>query len=253
MNSPEKKLTGSGGINARIRILLFGVGRDSVVFRNILSSLMARGFSIMSTLVMIPIILHRFGIEKYGAWVIAVSLSSIFSLADFGVVNAMLSYFSKAFGQADRPTMRRLLSSTLCMSILASFGLVAVALIATKCVDWMWVLGVEDPALARQASWIIFLTALGIAVQFPLAAIRHARLGMLQGVPVNLWDLVGSLLATAALIFSAWRFQRLSVRLYSCLVTRARLNFHAPTQTGQPPKCCWRLGAYSPSRASAKR
>lgn len=188
---------------SRLVHLFFSNSRDAIVFRNIFSSLLARGFSIISTFVMIPIILNGFGVERYGIWVIALSFGSLFSLADFGVVNSMLSYFSKAFGRADGNAMQKLLSSTLYMSILAAFGLITGLFIATQIVDWVWLFGVEKIALAREASWVVFLTGAGIAIQFPLAAIRHARLGMLQGVPVNLWDLAGALLATISLVIAA--------------------------------------------------
>lgn len=188
---------------SRLIHLFLDSDRDSIVFRNILSSLLARGFSIVSTFVMIPIILNGFGVERYGIWVIALSFGSLFTLADFGVVNSMLSYFSKAFGQSDGNAMQRLLSSTLYISFLAAFGLIISLFVATQVVDWVWLFGVEKIALAREASWVVFLTGAGIAIQFPLAAVRHARLGMLQGVPVNLWDLAGALLATISLVIAA--------------------------------------------------
>lgn len=182
---------------------LFGSDRDAIVFRNIASSLLARGFSIISTLVMIPIILNEFGVERYGVWVIAISLGSLFALADFGVVNSMLSYFSKAFGQSDGNAMQRLFNSTLLMSFIATFALIVGLFVATQIIDWVWFFGVANADLAREASWVVFLTGAGIAIQFPLAAVRHARLGMLQGVAVNLWDLAGSLLATISLVIAA--------------------------------------------------
>lgn len=183
--------------------LLFASDRDAIVFRNILSSLLARGFSIVSTFVMIPIILHEFGVERYGIWVIALSLGSLFTLADFGVVNSMLSYFSKAYGQADGNAMQRLFSSTLFMSFIAAFALIIGLFVATQLIDWMRLFSVAKIDLAREASWVVFLTGAGIAIQFPLAAVRHARLGMLQGVSVNMWDLAGALLATISLVIAA--------------------------------------------------
>lgn len=191
------------GGRTRLAHLFFDDGRDAIVFRNIVSSLMARGFSIVSTFVMIPIVLNGFGVERYGIWVIALSFGTLFSLADFGVVNAMLSYFSKAFGQSDGNAMQRLFSSALYMSFAAASGLITSLFIATMVIDWVWLFGVAKIELAREASWVVFLTGVGIAVQFPLAAVRHARLGMLQGVSVNLWDLAGSLLATISLVIAA--------------------------------------------------
>lgn len=192
----------SGG-KSRIVHLLFASDRSSIVFRNIASSLLARGFSIISTFVMIPIILHAFGVERYGVWVIAISLGSLFTLADFGVVNSMLSYFSKAFGQSDGNAMQRLFNSTLLMSFIAAVALTVSLFAATQMIDWGRFFGVANETLAREASWVVFLTGAGIAIQFPLAAVRHARLGMLQGVPVNMWDLAGSLLATISLVIAA--------------------------------------------------
>ncbi len=183
--------------------LLFAHDRSAIVFRNIASSLLARGFSIISTFVMIPIILHEFGVERYGIWVIALSLGSLFTLADFGVVNSMLSYFSRAYGQSDGNAMQRLFSSTLLMSFIAAFALIIGLFVATQLIDWMRLFSVAKIALAREASWVVFLTGAGIAIQFPLAAVRHARLGMLQGVAVNMWDLSGALLATISLLIAA--------------------------------------------------
>ena len=228
------------GAKSRLVRLFLESDRDSIVFRNILSSLLARGFSIISTLVMIPIILNRYGLESYGVWVIAISLGSLFSLADFGVVNAMLSYFSKAFGQTDTKAMQGLLSSTLYMSIISAFCLVVMLVVATLLVDWGWAFGITNAELAREASWVVFLTGVGIAIQFPLAAVRHARLGMQQGVPVNLWDLAGSLLGTLSLVIAAmtgadiitcaalWNFLPIVTRAISAILFLSS-DAHAPT------------------------
>jgi O-antigen/teichoic acid export membrane protein len=176
--------------------------QDAMVFRNVATSLLARGVSVISTLIAIPIILNYFGEERYGIWIISLTLGSLFTLADFGVVNAMLSMISRAYGANDRPLMKRLLSSALFMAVFFSLTFLAVLFASVWFFDWGRLLNIKDEALVIQAETVILLTGIGFCIQFPLAAIRHARLGMLQGVPVNLWDLVGVLLGTGGLVIS---------------------------------------------------
>ena len=181
-------------------IALRGDSKDSLVARNALSSLAARGFSILSSLMTVPIVLHHLGSERYGIWLVAMAISTLFTLADGGVVNGMLSLVAKAFGANDRAEIRRVFGSGLTLATLFGVLLLLVVFAVVQLVDWRWVFGTRSDALAKEAGWTVFAICVGYAVQFPIAAARHVRLGMLEGVAVNLWDLAGSLLGFIGLV-----------------------------------------------------
>ena len=75
--------------------------------------LFTRGFSIALSLLSVPLVLRYAGQERYGLWMTAIAVSSLFGIADGGVTNGLIALTAKAHGADDRARVRALISSAL--------------------------------------------------------------------------------------------------------------------------------------------
>lgn len=179
-----------------------GSGRGAAVLRTAFVSMLARGFSIVSSLVTVPIVLHHVGTERYGVWMAAISLATWFTMADGGVTKDLIAQVAQAHGANDRTRIRILVASALAMMVAFASLFFAAVLIGVRLVDWAWVFNLSDPALAGEAAGVVTIICACFALSFPATVVREARLGLLQGGAVNAWDLFGSVLGFAGLVMA---------------------------------------------------
>lgn len=179
---------------------LRGRGRGMAVLRTACVSVAARGFSIVASLVTVPIVLHHVGAERYGVWMAAIALSTWFTLADGGITKGLIAQVSRAHGSEDRPRIQSLISSALAVTVAFVFVFFLAVLIGVHLVDWTWAFNLSHPALGREAGSVVTIICASYALAFPATVVRDARLGMLQGGVVNAWELSGSILGFAGLV-----------------------------------------------------
>ena len=161
---------------------------------------MTRGFSIIASLITVPIVLHHLGAERYGVWMAAIALTTLFAMADGGVTNGLISLVSNAYGAGDRARIRVLVGSALAATSAFVFLFLAAVLIAVRFVDWTWAFNLSDPAIGREAAMVVSIICLSYALGTPATVVCWARLGLLQGAAVNIWDFCGTVLAFTGLV-----------------------------------------------------
>jgi O-antigen/teichoic acid export membrane protein len=183
-----------------VRRIMHGRGRDSAVLRTSLASLLTRGFAIMASLVTVPIVLHHLGTERYGVWMTAIALTTLFAMTDGGITNGLIALVSNAYGAGDQARIRVLVGSSLAATSAFVCVFLAAALIAVRLVDWTWAFNLSDPAIGREAAMVVSIICLCYALGTPATVVRQARLGLLQGAAVNIWDFWGTVLAFTGLV-----------------------------------------------------
>jgi len=177
-----------------------GGGRSAAVLRTAFVSMLARGFSIVSSLVTVPIVLHHLGAERYGVWMAAIALATWFMIADGGITKSLIAQVAQAHGADDRTRIRILVGSAIAMTVAFTLLFFVAVLIGVRLVDWTWVFNLSDPALGREAGSAVTIICACYALAFPATVVRETRLGLLQGGAVNTWDLGGSMLGFAGLV-----------------------------------------------------
>lgn len=166
--------------------------RSGVVLRTAAAAYLNRILLIVSSLLTVPIVLNHVGRERYGIWMAAIALSSIFTAADGGVSKGLIAMVAKAHGAGDRAEVRTLIASALASTMMIAIPVLVLVLAAVPLVDWQWALNLSQPELGREAANVIATICVCFAASFPPTVIREARLGMLQGSSVQLWDLAGT-------------------------------------------------------------
>ena len=162
--------------------------RMRLLRRNLVSTYVVYGASVLAALVVTPVIVHALGKEAYGLWVFIGSITVFVQLLDLGVGPSVVRFGAHARG-ARTPEE---------ISALASVGIVVYAIIGAATVVVGVVLAVVVPYLisipddlvdpARAAT---LLVVAGIAVRFPMGLFNNLLLGQQRYDVVNLGNLVG--------------------------------------------------------------
>lgn len=181
-----------------------GQSRSGAILRTAAVAYLNRFLSIIASLLTVPFVLNHVGRERYGIWMTAIALSSIFTAADGGVTKGLIAMVAKAHGAGDRAAIRTLIASALATTMTFVFVLLAPVLAGVTLVDWQWALNLSRPELGREAAAVIATICTCYAASFPPTVIREARLGMLQGASVQLWDMAGTIVGFAGLVAAVY-------------------------------------------------
>jgi O-antigen/teichoic acid export membrane protein len=156
--------------------------------RNLVSTYVVYGASVVSALVLTPVIVHALGKDAYGLWVFIGSITVFVALLDLGVGPSVVRFGAHARG-AKAPEE---------ISALASVGIVVYAVIGALSVLAGIVLAIVVPYLISLPSDLVgparaatLLVVAGVAARFPLGLFNNLLLGQQRYDIVNLGNLAG--------------------------------------------------------------
>ena len=105
------------------RIAATGVGQRSLIARGLLVNYASLGVSLLSMLILTPVLLRSLGPGAYGFWAILGSLSSYFVLLDFGMNTAVAKYTAEYRATDQRARLSATVSTIL--ALVVAVGVVA--------------------------------------------------------------------------------------------------------------------------------
>lgn len=181
-------------------------GREHMRHRAIaltaLASALARAVSIATTLATVPLTLHFLGAERYGMWMALSAFSALLSFADFGIGNSVLTAVAQGEGRRDEAELRRQISSAFAAMSGVAAIMLAVLAAAYPLVDWAGLFNVSGARAVTEAgpAAAVFLAVLALTV--PLGLVTRIQYGLQQGFRANLWQVLASLSALAALVIA---------------------------------------------------
>jgi O-antigen/teichoic acid export membrane protein len=181
-------------------------GRASERHRRVALSAMsaaaARGVTILSGLIIVPLAVRYLGTERYGLLITIASFVALISWADFGIGNGVLNSVATAHGRGDRDAARTAVSSG--FFVLACIALVLGAVFAAfyDVVPWGTFFNVSSPSAAEEAGPAVAVLVACTLIAMPLAVAQRAQIAYQEGFIASLWIGVGGLGALAALVIA---------------------------------------------------
>ncbi len=145
-----------------------------------------------STLVVMPLLLHVLGPEKFGVWGAIASLSWLSGMVDLGTGTALVTLVARSSGIERFDQARRHIAGALGIGS----GLAALALLAVAAVSLLS--GVQG----RLGPYLI--AAVGLALNLPLSSGNNLWMALQEGYVSSSWELVQTLLGTGGLIWASW-------------------------------------------------
>ncbi len=204
---------GTGVAQARrlcllIRLTPFDVstdtGRSMERYRRValttIASAGARGITILTSLISIPLTVGYLGPEQYGLWMTISATIAMLSFADLGMGNGLLNAVAEANGREDRVAARSYVSSAALMLSTVAGALAILFAIVYPVVPWGRIFNVSSPnALAESGpATAVFVGC--FLVSLPLGVVRRVQMGYQEGFNNSMWAGAGSVLGLVGVL-----------------------------------------------------
>jgi O-antigen/teichoic acid export membrane protein len=211
----------------------------------------ARLISMATPLVTFPIVINYLGYEIYGLWATASSLIGIFTFADLGLGNGLLTALSRASGRGDLREQQALVSTTAFLLAAVALALGVVFFGSFPFLPWATFVNAKTPGAISAAATVVAVIAACFLVNLPLTTVQRAQSALQEGFQTNLWQCLGSLCGVAVVLIGVKsRLQPvlliLTLSIAPLLITGANwwYFFHRTQPSLQPKAQCfsWERG-----------
>jgi O-antigen/teichoic acid export membrane protein len=179
-------------------------GRSRERYRRILltalSAAGARFTSLLTIFVSVPLIVHRFGPERYAVWATITSTLTLLLFADLGIGNGLLNSISESDGKGDHEAAISAISTSF-------FVLLGIACIGAvffsglyRFVPWKRIFNVTSTTAIQEAGPATLIFAFCFLAQLPLGVVQRVQLGYQEGFVTQAWSVVGNAMALLGLL-----------------------------------------------------
>ncbi len=166
------------------------------------SAVTARVISMAGPLITVPLALGYLGHERYGLWMTVGAIVAMFTFADLGLGNGLMTEISQADGRGDPQEARRCVASALFALSGMSLILLCVYLLVFPFVPWPRVLNVSSGDLLRESGAVVTVCFVAFVVNLPLAVVQRVQWGLQEGFRTHLWQCAGSAINVVAVVAS---------------------------------------------------
>lgn len=174
--------------------------RDRRIALTIAGAFFARGISILTGLISIPLTVQYLGTERYGLWMTIISVQALLGFADLGMGRGLVNAIAVAHGRNDRDTARESVSSAFFLLCGVAIFLGGGFLVAYPAVPWPEVFNVTSPKASDEAGPAIAIFVGCSLASMPLGIVRRIQAGYQEGFRNNLWMGVASLLGLVGVL-----------------------------------------------------
>ncbi len=183
--------------------------RERAIKLTVAAAAGAKVFSVLCTLVQVPLALHYLGAEAYGFWITLFSIMLVLNFVDFGLGVGMQHAMARAFGTDKPESMKRAFWSG--AAALAVLGLIV--LVAGMAVAWMYtwsdILHIRDPELRTETPAALSIAVAAFVLGLPFNAVARLAAAVQRGWVHAIWIAAGSALSLGFVTVAAlghWGF-----------------------------------------------
>jgi len=174
--------------------------RQRRVLFTALASALAKGISLLTTFISVPLTLRYLGAERYGLWMTISSLTLVLSFADLGLGNGLLNAVAEANGKDDPTLARQYISSAFFLLAGLALCLGLVFMLLQGWVPWARVFNVSAPLAVTEAGPATSVFVACLLLNAPLGVVQRVQLGYQQGFANSLWQGLGNLLGLGGVV-----------------------------------------------------
>jgi O-antigen/teichoic acid export membrane protein len=167
-----------------------------------ISSAVAMGTSLLTTLISVRLTVRYLGTERYGLWMTITSFLVMLSFADLGMGNGLLNAISEAHGKDDRESALKNISSAFFMLLGIAALLLFIGAIAYPFVPWPRVFNISSPLAVRESGPTVLVFFSCFLINLPLGIVQRVQMGYQRGFASNVWRVAGSLIALVGLLLA---------------------------------------------------
>lgn len=164
--------------------------------KNIISSLLIKGLSIIISFVMLPITLSYVSTSEYGIWLTLSSIVGWFAFFDIGLTHGLRNKLAEAMARGDNDLAQTLVSTTYAILGLIFTGILVISLGANTFLDWSKILKVESN-LQSEISTLAIIVITYFCMSLVLRIITTVMLADQKPAGSSLIHLIGQIISLA--------------------------------------------------------
>jgi O-antigen/teichoic acid export membrane protein len=169
-----------------------------------ITSMLSRGIGLLTSLVSVPLTFRYLGTERYGIWMVLISIIAAMGFADLGIGNGLMNAISEAYGKDDRKLAREYVTSALGLMLCIAAVLAVFGIVAYPFLPWMRLFNVKSSTAAADGAKAFLILYASFVVNIPLGVISRAQSGLQKGYAAQMINAFGSVLSLAAMLFIIW-------------------------------------------------
>jgi len=179
----------------------------------------AKAIGILASLISVPLTYRYLGPERYGIWMVLISIIAAMSFADLGIGNGLMNAVSEAYGKDDHRLAQEYVTSALVLMLLIGAVLAVAGAVGYPVVPWPRVLNVKSQAAAAEGARAFLVLYASFVVGLPLGVVARAQAGLQKAYTGQLVNALGSMLSLAAILVVVWLRGSLTWLVLSLLST----------------------------------
>jgi len=164
--------------------------RTKRLARGVAMSALARGFSLVVPVVLIPLTYRSFGPAQYAAWATVLATTSMFLWADLGLGNGLMTKLPAALARDDLAAARHLISAAYSTLAVAAVAMIILLAVSTSFVSWGDVLGLGEASDVNATVLVCFGL---LFIQIPLALVQRIQFAVQEVDRSSAYQMIGSL------------------------------------------------------------
>ncbi|MHC4475831.1 MAG: lipopolysaccharide biosynthesis protein [Planctomycetota bacterium] len=190
--------------------MISGLKRPSLI-TNAASNWLAMGVSMVVGFILQPYLIEYLGTDKYGTWILIVSVVGYSGLLDLGITSATMRHVARYVGQRDSKLLNETINTSLIMFCLVGLVVVIVSLFAAAPLANFFHIKPEDVDSFKKAIWLIGLSA---GLMFPdrvLAVVILAHERFVIGNAVKIANIILKGVLSILVLFAGGKLIGLSL------------------------------------------
>jgi O-antigen/teichoic acid export membrane protein len=160
----------------------------------------AKAIGLLTSLVSVPLTYRYLGAERYGIWMVLISIIAAMSFADLGIGNGLMNVVSEAYGKDDRRLAREHVTSALVLMLCIAAFLTVVGAFGYPFLPWLRVLNVKSQAVAAEGAKAFLVLYASFVINIPLGVITRAQAGLQKGYASQIVSACGSILSLGGML-----------------------------------------------------
>jgi O-antigen/teichoic acid export membrane protein len=179
-------------------------GRSKERYRRValttLASGLAKGISILTMLISVPLTVRYLGTERYGLWMTISSVVLMLGFADLGMGSGLMNAISGAHGKDDRQAAQNFVSSAFFLLSMMSVLVLAAFALAYSFIPWTGVFNIKSSLAAREVGPAMAILVCCFALNMPLGVVQRIQMGYQEGYVNSLWQGLGSVIGLIGIL-----------------------------------------------------
>ena len=171
-----------------------GSERTKLVKKNIAGSFLIKGFSIITSLLLVPFTIHLLDQEKYGIWMTIFSIVNWFNMMDVGIGNGFRNKFAEAVALNKKDLAKEFVQTLYSSMAIISLVFILVFSFLNPFLNWHKILNL-NPDFNENISLIVFVVFMLFCVQLYSKNISTILLSLQKTSLSNSFGLYANILA----------------------------------------------------------